>query len=74
MEKIIANTATKISLNDRFTSFSKAKPASEPRKVRGVPKRSGANNGAGTLKSRRLVENFERKLKFRAALQLKNVS
>lgn len=74
MDKIIANTATKISLNDRFTIFSKTKSAPGPRKVKAAPKRSSANTGEGTLKSRRLVENFEQKLKFRAALKLKNVS
>lgn len=75
MEKIIANTATKISLNDRFTIFSKAKPSTEPtRKQKLAPKRSNANTGAGSLRNRRLVENLEKKLKVRAALKLKNVS
>lgn len=75
MEKIIANTATKISLNERFTLFSKAKPANEPavRKMKVNQRRTNANTGAGSLRNRRLVENLEKKLKLRAALKLKNV-
>uniref|UniRef100_A0A336MXD1 CSON007872 protein n=1 Tax=Culicoides sonorensis TaxID=179676 RepID=A0A336MXD1_CULSO len=78
MEKIIANTATKISLNDRFTIISKAKPTGQvaaTRKLKANQKRIGAGStGAGSLRNRRLVENLEKRLKFQAALKIKNKS
>uniref|UniRef100_A0A336LCZ7 CSON008959 protein n=1 Tax=Culicoides sonorensis TaxID=179676 RepID=A0A336LCZ7_CULSO len=78
MEKIIANTATKISLNDRFTIISKAKPTGQvaaTRKLKANQKRIGAaSTGAGSLRNRRLVENLEKRLKFQAALKIKNKS
>lgn len=74
MDKVIANTSTRISLNDRFTMMSKAKSQS-PNKMnaRANNKRIASRNGAGSIRNRRLVEDLEKRLKLRAALKIKNV-
>lgn len=80
MDKIIPNNASRISLNDRFTMLHGNQHQNNLKKsnLNNQKGRNQSNNnnsfgrvGQGSVKNRKLVEDLERKLKIKLAMQLK---
>jgi len=79
MEKHITSSATKMSLNDRFTMLASTKQKSifvisdrqNRNKSKSVYSQTRPNICTGSVKNCELVEDFERKLKVKLAMRLK---